>query len=217
MCVSLPEHIMIVSEWMTPLQLTSIWIPCGLICESVCICVLSTGKTRWAPSGFVSTIQERRLSCGQTQQHMSIKDNTFFSPSCIFKTNRFSSLFLTVFISLYFIAIFIQLSQAWSVVAVSNGSDVQAFPMQLHRRVFVHPPGFGGPHSRAVPLSTDFTMDLYAAKASLAMITTPCFPHQGHSKAQGAPRHQNGNPFHALSCPPFTVIHANCVRYSERG
>lgn len=45
-------------------------------------------------------------------------------------------------------------------------------------------------------------MGLYAAKALHPHITLSCFPHQGHREAQGAPRHQNAFPFHALSGPP---------------
>lgn len=88
----------------------------------------------------------------------------------------------------------------------SSGSYVQAFPMQPHRRGFVSPPGFGGPHSRAVPHSTDSTMGLYAAKAPLPRLTPSHFPPQGHRDSQGAPRHQHTNPFNALCRPslPFT-------------
>lgn len=95
----------------------------------------------------------------------------------------------------------------------SSGSYVQVFPMQPHRRVFVSPLGFGGPHSRAVPHSADSTMGLYAAKAPLPHITPSYFPPQGHRDSQRAPRHQNANPFNALCCP--SLFH--CLRYSERG
>ncbi len=88
-----------------------------------------------------------------------------------------------------------------------SGSDVQVFPMQPHRRVFVSPLGFGGPHGRAVPHSTDSTMGLYAAKAPLPHITPSCFPSQGHREAQGAPRHQNANPFRALSLPSLPLTY----------
>ena len=61
----------------------------------------------------------------------------------------------------------------------SSGSYVRVFPMQLHRKVFVSPPGFRGPRCRAVPRSTDSTMGLYAAKAPLPHASPSCFLSSG--------------------------------------
>lgn len=87
-----------------------------------------------------------------------------------------------------------------------GGSYVQVFPMQPHRRGFVPPLGFGGPHSRAVPHSTDSTMGLYAAKASLPHITPSSLPPQGHRDSQRALRHQNAKTFNAQSSPALSRI-----------
>lgn len=87
-----------------------------------------------------------------------------------------------------------------------GGSYIQVFPMQPHRRGFVPPLGFGGPRSRAVPHSTDSTMGLYAAKASLPHITPSSLPPQGHRDSQRALRHQNARTFNAQCSPALSQI-----------
>lgn len=101
----------------------------------------------------------------------------------------------------------------WAVVVVVAVMS-KPFPMQPHRRVFVSPPGFGGPHGRAVPHSTDSTMGLYAAKPP-----SPTSLHHA-SLLRGTERHRGHHgiktPTLFMPCPvPLSLVHANRVRYSE--
>lgn len=70
--------------------------------------------------------------------------------------------------------------------------------MQPHRRAFVSPPSFRGPHSRAMPHSANSTMGLYAAKATLPPTS---YHHTSLRRGTGIHRGHQGTKMPTLSMP----------------
>lgn len=80
---------------------------------------------------------------------------------------------------------------------------MSVFPMQPHRRVFVPPPGFGGPHSRALPTLLTPQWVFMLPSPLLPTFPPPCLPQQGHTNVQG-PGHHGTKMTALLSCPPLS-------------
>lgn len=103
------------------------------------------------------------------------------------------SIFAIIWLFLISMVVIMQLSQARRRAAATAATS-KSFPMQPHRRSFVSSLGFEGPRSRAVLPSTDSTMGLYAAKASLPHLipsSPPSSGAQGFIGGTKAPKRQH--------------------------